>query len=282
VLAVDPHRSFPGEGEQRWYDGQDHERGRHGGQAPPAGGGAYGGAEEEYTGTGNVAFGDARHGDAYGRGFGDADVPGPRSGDTDPGDTSRRSAESIDVGSLRRAPVSSPPAYPPAYGVPPDQSLFQANPQGSGYGPGANPHGSGYGPGSNPLSAPTAAVNTLPPNAGPGAIPPSAVPQIHQPNASVYHSRKPALMIVLAVLTLLFEIPALRLLTSAAIEDLVSVSGVVAGTFLVAGIPAFAYGVYGLLGGATVNTHPATWLKAPLVYLPMGVLLFLFAALAAA
>src|SRR4030095_4435704 len=109
----------------------------------------------------------------------------------------------------------------------------------------------------NPLSAPTAAVNTIQPG-----------------TPSVYHSRKPAIAILLAVLTVLFETPALRLLVSATVEDVVSVSGVVSGTFLVLGLPVFAYGVYGLLNG-TGSSSVAAWLRVPLVYLPLGVLLFL-------
>jgi hypothetical protein len=274
---VEPHRSYSGDGDQRWYEGREWERGRHGAQAPSGGESA----DPAFGGTG-----EARPNDGYEPGFltpgsprfGDTDPPGrvppfgaePVSGPIpDPGEPSRRPVESIDVGPLRRNPVSAPPDQPSAYAtdyvpVPgfappaayaaPEQPLYPAT-QSTG----------GYGPGSNPLSAPTAAVNTIQPS-----------------RSSLYASRKPAVAIVLAVATLLFEIPALRLLVSAAIEDIVSVSGIVAGTFLVAGLPVFAYGLYGLLGGAAVNTNAATWLKAPLVYVPLGLLLFLFAALAAA
>jgi len=82
------------------------------------------------------------------------------------------------------------------------------------------------------------------------------------------------------VLTVLFEIPALRLLGSATVEDAVPVAGIVSGTFLVLGLPVFAYGVYGLLNSAGA-TNMSGWLRSPLVYLPLGVLLFLLAALAA-
>lgn len=146
-----------------------------------------------------------------------------------------------------------PSAYPPppAYS-PQEQPLYPA---------GGNP-----GPGANPLSAPTAAVHMVPPQGG---------------APSVYRSRNPVTMIVIAVVAALLEIPALRLLGSATIADNVSANGVVAGTFLVVGIPVFAYGVYGMLGGGPVGTSPAAWLKQPLIYVPLGVLLFLFAALAA-
>jgi hypothetical protein len=87
-------------------------------------------------------------------------------------------------------------------------------------------------------------------------------------------------MIVLAALAGLFEIPALRLLGSAVVADNVPANGVVSGTFLVLGIPVFAYGLYGMLGGQ-VPANLAAWLRQPLIYVPLGVLLFLFAALAA-
>jgi hypothetical protein len=115
------------------------------------------------------------------------------------------------------------------------------------------------------MGAPTAAVPTVPPPRQP---------------ASVYQSRKPMVLIALVVLTVLFEIPALRLLASAMVADSVPAGGVVAGTFMVIGLPVFAYGLDGMLGGP-VPTNLAGWLRQPLIYVPLGVLLFLFAALAA-
>jgi len=298
---VEPRRSYPGDGDQRWYDGEDWERGRHG--APAASGGenaAYSGGENAaYSGGENAAYSGGENA-AYSGGdtpvYSDADSYGgdsyqrrfnsPRFGDSltdstsgvipavqgDPVEPSRRPVEAIDVGALRRPPANSAPddppaAYPPEYGSPPAE-YPQVNYAASGpYNPPAEqpayPPASAYGSGSNPLSAPTAAVNTIQPG-----------------SSSVYHSRKPAIAIVLAVLTVLFEIPALRLLGSATVEDAVPVAGIVSGTFLVLGLPVFAYGVYGLLNSAGA-TNMSGWLRSPLVYLPLGVLLFLLAALAA-
>jgi hypothetical protein len=262
--SVDQQRGYPGDdGDQRWYDGEEWERGRHGAQAPPAGPGAAYSDNTSYGGTESAPFGDARRGDAYERGyagprFGDTDAPGAGS---EPAEAARRPVEAIDVAALRRGPAGAAPGpadYPPAY-PPPPGAVSQPGP------PYEAPAGAPYGPGAGPLGAPTAAVNMIQPG-----------------NPSVYQSRRPAVLIVLAVLTVVLEIPALRLLLSAAIEDVVSVPGVVAGTFLVAGLPAFAYGLYGLLGGGVVTTALAPWLRAPLIYLPVGALLFLFAALAAA
>jgi len=346
--SVEPRRSYPGDGEQRWYDGEDWERGRHGAPASPGGAGAayngeaaaYNGEAAAYNGEAAAYSGaDSYGGDGYERRFnsaarfGDpltdsssgsipvvqAELAGPAGSASSAGaggsaEAGRRPVEAIDVAALRRPPVSAPPddqpaAYPsgpppefppanyapsataysgpvdppayaagdrPAYSAG-DQPAYSAGDR-SAYSAGDQPAysagdqpvypaGSTYGVGNNPLSAPTAAVNTIQPG---------------QPGTpSVYHSRKPAIAIVLAVLTVLFEIPALRLLVSATIEDVVSVSGVVSGTFLVLGLPIFGYGVYGLLNG-TPPSNLSAWLRQPLVYLPLGVLLFVLAALAAA
>jgi hypothetical protein len=268
---VEPRRSYPGDGEQRWYDGEDWERGRHGApDSPAAAGAAYNGEDAAFSGA-----------DGYERRFNSARFSDPLTDSAsgaipavgaDPVEPARRPVEAIDVASLRRAPVSSPPgdpaaAYPPEYGSPPAEfppANYGAPPPYSAQPAEPYQPGSMYGAGSNPLSAPTAAVNTIQPS-----------------SPSVYHSRKPAIAIVLAVLTVVFEIPALRLLGAATIADVVPVSGVVAGTFLVLGLPVTAYGVYGLLNGPSPTTL-AAWLRVPLLYLPLGVVLFLLAALAAA
>jgi hypothetical protein len=240
---VDPQRNFAGDGDQRWFEGGDWNRGRHG--APADGSGTYHAAEEEYTG-------EVRGGYGGGEPAVSAPPSDPASG---PAEAQRRQTEAIDVGAMRRPPVSSPPAAyppPPAYGGGPEQPLYPSSPGAPDPSPGA-------------MGAPTAAVHTIPPPRQP---------------ASVYQSRKPVVLVALIVLTVLFEIPALRLLASATVADSVPAGGVVAGTFMVLGLPVFAYGLYGMLGGGPVATNVAGWLRQPLIYVPLGVLLFLFAALA--
>lgn len=247
---MEPQRNVSGDGDQRWFEGGDWNRGRHGASAD--GDGAYHAAEEEYTG----------------------DVRGA----PDPSEAQRRTTEAIDVGAMRRPPVSSPPAAypppvstppaayppPPAYGGGPEQPLYPASEQ-SVYPPPPDQQG--------PLGVPTAAVHTVPPPRQPG--------NLHGSGPSVYQSRKPVVLVALIVLTVLFEIPALRLLASATLADNVPANGAVAGTFLVLGIPVFAFGLYGMLGGGPVPEKVSAWLRQPLIYVPLGVLLFLFAALAA-
>jgi hypothetical protein len=105
------------------------------------------------------------------------------------------------------------------------------------------------------------------------------------PTEGVYRTKRPAAGIVFAVLAAVFEIPALRLLLDGAIGGPVVASGVVAGTFLVAGLPLVALGLYALVTGA--NRLPGdgsgaqAWLRTPTAYLPVGLVLLVAAALAA-
>jgi hypothetical protein len=100
----------------------------------------------------------------------------------------------------------------------------------------------------------------------------------------VYRTRRPAVALVLSGLVVVLELPALRLLFDGVFGDVVSASGIVAGTFLALGLPATALGVYALVSGAArVPDQPPAhaWLRPPLAYLGIGLALFLAAALAA-
>ncbi|MFV2126090.1 hypothetical protein ACFHWS_16360 [Micromonospora sp. LOL_013] len=97
----------------------------------------------------------------------------------------------------------------------------------------------------------------------------------------VYRSRRPALGILFAVLVMIFEVPALRLLLDGALADPAEVGAVVAGTALMIGLPAFGIGLYALATGATkVGSPVEAWLRPPTAHLLVGLLLFVVAGLA--
>jgi len=110
------------------------------------------------------------------------------------------------------------------------------------------------------------------PAAGPGPL-----------GDGVYKSRRPGTAAGLTAVTVLFEVVALRLLWVAFFAHPVQVGGSMAAAFLALGLPMFALGMYGLLGGSagTPGAGPRVWLRPPLVYLPVALVLFVAAGLAA-
>lgn len=166
---------------------------------------------------------------------------------------SRRS-EAIERGALQR-PVSGGAPSSPAAPLPPPVTVPTAPQAAFGQ--------------QHSFAAPTTLTAAVPP-------PVAAA----EPGGAVYRSKRPGLAIALVLLTVVFEVPVLRLFLTAMTADKIEAAGTLASIFMILGLPMFALGLYGLIGGAAASAPGArAWLRTPLAYLPIAVLLFIAAAL---
>lgn len=298
--TVDTQRSYPEDREPRWYAAAEPgyieaERG----YADPQWRGA---TEDRYPGEDypvpeprGAETGEGRHAGShrYPEEYGAGDLGGARFDREPYGEPSRRGG--VQVPSDSRPPVPTSSQVSP--GVPP-----------TGPSP-AGPHGGAAQPataGSQtyPLVAQGGGADALTGHM-PEIDPRSGEYQVPGPEANRYHSepvdravprrsggsarvgdgiyrtRRPGVAVILALLAVVFEVPALRMLLDAAFGGPVVVPGVVAGSFLTLGIPLFAMGLYGLsAGGGVLSESARFWLRPPTAYLTVGLVLFVAAALA--
>jgi hypothetical protein len=305
--SVDPHRNLPDDAEARWFPGDrgypDQERDRRG-----SGDGRYVSPLD--------APGDDRYPDVD-----RFRVPEPRSAQTSLSDfdnletglgSSRYEPADREL-SGRYNPVGpvgprSGEALPPRPGLRPsgDRPPLGDRPLGSLGDRPPGPVGDRFG-GERPMDEPSVRHSTEPidrtavrrPVGGPPPLagPPQPIsPQPADPQHTgplplvgpppgaggvTYRSRWPGLTALLIVLGVVFEVPAVRIFALGFTRT--SPSSMIAGSFMILGVPLFACGLYALLtGGAVTPGQPAArvWLRGTLAALPVGLILFIAAALA--
>ena len=107
---------------------------------------------------------------------------------------------------------------------------------------------------------------------------------VEPPKASVYRARKPAVAGGIAIAAVAFGMLMVRALAVSAFGDTFMIGGVIASSLVLAGLPLLGLGLYGLVTGATHGIEQdgfRVWGKAPLAYLPIGLVLLLAGGIAA-
>ncbi|BCJ54734.1 hypothetical protein Asp14428_62090 [Actinoplanes sp. NBRC 14428] len=140
-------------------------------------------------------------------------------------------------------------------------------------------------PAAAPAVSTVTTTTTYGANAAPGPAPldepTSVVPRLGRPPESVYNSRRPVSAVIFAVVTAVLLVPAVLLLVQAAFVDDPAARGVVPAVLLVLGLPLTGTGLYSLATAGRVTGHEA-WLRPPLAYLPVGLVLLIAAGLGVA
>ncbi|HLL67057.1 MAG TPA: hypothetical protein VK453_15340 [Micromonosporaceae bacterium] len=178
---------------------------------------------------------------------------------------SRHYATPLDVSALRRG------AAAPVTDQPPPEHTDAAGTGSTG----ARSTGS--------VDAPTSGAGNHGGNGATAVVPAEPRSRSTEPAGSVYRSRRSGVVGALIALTVLFELPALRAFLSSALADTVIIGDVVASTLLIIALPMLAMGLYGLITGAAAapGQGPRVWLRTPLAYLPVALVLLVAGALAA-
>jgi hypothetical protein len=137
-----------------------------------------------------------------------------------------------------------------------------------------------------PTGGPTAPASAIPAQSASSlaAEPTSAVPPLGErprfPEDAVYRTRRPVSAVLIAIVTVILLVPVVLLLIHVTFIDDPSVRGIVPSVLLTLGLPLTGGGLYSLAAGGPVGRD--VWLRPPVAYLPVGLLLLLAAGLSVA
>ncbi|MFI7547731.1 hypothetical protein [Actinoplanes sp. NPDC049599] len=252
---MEGHRRYAEEPEPSWYTGQRAPDAPTSYAAPAPGANPYDSAVHERP-SGAFRLPDQRSADPY-------SAPPSGYASPDPVTTSGSHAlSSADSGSIR-IPVRGPeyPAVRPSGAAEPAVSTVTTT----------TTYGSGV-----------AGLPPEPPGAGYND-PPGMVPLAGGRSGAdaVYRSGRPVSAVLFAVVTVVLFIPAVLLLIQAVFVDDLTARGVVPAVLLTLGLPLTGFGLYSLAGAGRTGARDA-WLRPPLAYLPIGLVLLLAAGLGVA
>jgi hypothetical protein len=148
--------------------------------------------------------------------------------------------------------------------------------------------------GARTVDSPTGGLPTVPPGrpmGDPGeayrADPTERLVPRHPPQADgdgIYRTRRPVIAALLVVMAAAAELSVFRVLAHAVFGlKVIDASATLGGLFTMVGIPIFTVGLYALVTGAAApvtRLGPRIWLRTPLIYIPIGLALFLAAGMA--
>ena len=119
---------------------------------------------------------------------------------------------------------------------------------------------------------------------GPGGMGPGGMgPGGMGPGSGVYRTKRTGLAFGLIAATAVIEIPMLRAFAISALASHMAIGGTIASVLMILGLPIFAFGAYAAIGGAASAPGQGVrvWFRTPLAYLPIALVIFLAAAVAA-
>ena len=110
--------------------------------------------------------------------------------------------------------------------------------------------------------------------------PTGVVPPVnrYQPGSRSFRNRRPVSAVLVGIVTLVLMIPVIMLLVQAMFNDDPLVAGVVPAVLLTLGLPLTGLGLFSL--ASTTPSAREAWMRPPVVYLPVGLVLILAAGLA--